>query len=198
MAMGKILTFDDTERLGFEALWKQGRQREAIEYASTVFADRALFLYGNANHPVGWGSTYGVAFGQFGTWPVQYLDWMMKGLSRGTFKDRAEFAAWNLAAPWALVATGKQGGVDFNAWWGISSLGYSGGPYLDLGIDVVKAYSGSPTERAFARANLRRANPLRQPIPNVLVPVSFAIDDVADILTGKKSPISLVVSELRD
>lgn len=195
IALSKINTFEEPERLAFAKLWNQGRQQDAIQYASTVFADKAMFLYGNANHPTGWGSVYGVVFGQFGTWPVQYLDWMMKGLSRGTMRDRAQFAAWNMAAPWALVEAGKDTGIDFNAWWGVSSLRYTGGPYTDIAVDMVKAWSGSDAERAMARANLRRLSPTNE-FPSVFIPVSFAIDDYLDIIRGEDPISSLLVKRI--
>lgn len=187
----KLSTFDRTEQEHFAALWNKGGRDEAINYASTSFADKALFLYGNANHPVGWGSSYGVLFGQFGTWPVQYKDFMINGLTRGTAKDKLEFAAWNLAAPYAAVKVGRDAGIDLNSWWGVSSLRYGGGPYADASIDVVRAWTGNDAERAMARSNLKRMS--TTPVPNILIMNSFALNDAYRMLTGQKPPIELLV-----
>ena len=197
LTKSKIRTFEKPEELHFTKLWQEGRIDEAIEYASVSFADKSLFLYGNANHPLGWGSTYGVLFGQFGTWPVQYKDFVINGLTRGTLKDKLEFAAWNFAAPAALVAEGKKHGLDFTSWWGATSLQYSGGPYADMFIDAIRAYSGTEAERAMAIASLRRNIPATQPfLPSPVVPLSFAANDYIQIIRGERSPLSLAVKTI--
>jgi hypothetical protein len=194
----KLSTFDKTELAEFENLWNAGQTDEAIQYAAVTFSDKSLFLYGNANHPVGWGSTYGVLFGQFGTWPVQYKDFMINGMTRGTGKDRLEFAMWNLVAPAAVIHEGKKIGIDLNSWWGVSSLAYSGGPYADASIDVVRAMSGNEAERAMAWSNLRRMNPATTPVPNILVPNSFALNDTYRMLIGEKPWIELLVKTAKE
>jgi len=189
----KLSTFDKTELKVFEDLWTSEGSNAAIEFASTTFADKSLFLYGNANHPIGWGSSYGVLFGQFGTWPVQYKDFLINGMTRGTGKDRLEFAAWNLVAPAILVKEGRDVGIDLDSWWGVSSLSYGGGPYASAFMDVIRARSGNDVERMMARASLRRLNPLIHPIPNTIVPVSFAANDILKVYTGEKAWHEMIV-----
>ncbi|KKM19533.1 hypothetical protein LCGC14_1654720, partial [marine sediment metagenome] len=82
----KINTFDSNEVAEYTRLFKDGQIDEAGKYLGGRLAGDAQFRYGGANHPAGWGSIYGRLFGQFGTWPVQYKDYLVKGLTRGSAK----------------------------------------------------------------------------------------------------------------
>lgn len=185
----KINTFDETEIMEFTRLWQSGDKNSAVDYISRVFSDNSLFLYGSANHPVGWGSAWGVMFGQFGTWPVQYFTWLGRGMTRGSFADRAQFAAWNFGAMGGMVWAGSEFDLDLRSYWGVPSLGYTGGPYADLFLDAVRLVGGNERERALARASI---NSTLDPttVPTMYVPLSAAIDDMVDAVTKYNDPIS--------
>lgn len=200
-AKAKINTMDDTEIAEFTRIWQQN-QMEAVDYIARQFSDNSMFLYGNANHPLHWNSVAGVIFGQFGTWPVQYAQWMARGATRGSYTDRAQFMAWNIGMFWGMVEAGDEVGLDFRSYWGMSSFPYTGGPWAGIVTDAMQAVGGNQAEKALARASLKRQlDPTNFPSP--YVPLSAAVNDTYDAIVNYDNPIKgalheFVVPQTRD
>ncbi|MCP4902605.1 MAG: hypothetical protein GY906_37045 [bacterium] len=181
-----LLTFSDVDRDNFFQLLNTTGPQQATDYIATQFSHETLFRYGHANHPAGWGSVPGRLFGQFGTWPVQYKDWMIQGLTRGSGRDRARFAFWNFAVGGATAGVAAEQGVDMRPWiaWSSQPL-YTGGPYFDITIDVARVISGSPQERRLAWLGLsNQFAPIRDP-STIWIPGSYAVNDMYRFWSGE-------------
>lgn len=152
MSRAKVNMYDplDVERV--RHLTEVGDYEQAVNHLGQVLSRETMTRYGYADHPAGWNSVTGRLFGQFGTWPVQYKDYLLQGVTRGSAKDRAEFVALHSAITGGTIAAGGVLGVNLQNWTGMSF--YTGGPFADLTIDVVRSINGSDAERQLARSNL--------------------------------------------
>lgn len=180
MERAKVRTFDELDQLEFERLFQAGQEDQAIDLLGRSLSREAINRYGNANHPFGWGSIYGRLFGQFGTWPVQYKDFVLQGLTRGTAKDKMEFLLGHAATNMGVVALGAAGGFNLWSWVMWPSLAYTGGPAADIAVDLYQSFGGSPAERAMARRNLTYLFPTLENPESVFVPGSYLIGDIAE------------------
>lgn len=181
----KINTFDSNDIAEFRRLLSEVSSDEAASYLGKQLASEAHFRYGHASHPAGWGSIYGRLFGQFGTWPVQYKDFMLNGLARGSAKDSAEFFASHIAINLGMATAGAAVGLNLWSWVSFPSLTYTGGPFADIAIDTIKALSGSPAEKSMARKSLLFQLPTLSDPRSVFVPGSYFIADLKAALSGE-------------
>jgi len=180
----KINTYDSIDIQKFDELWQAGRYTEASDYIGGRLARETIFRYGHANHPAGWGSVAGRLFGTFGTWPTQYKDFLLQGLSRGSTKDRLEFLAIHSAVNAATLAAGAAAGIELSSWVAFPSLNYTGGPVADLAINVIQAFGGSPTEKALAQRNIFGMFPSLDDPRSIFIPGSYFIGDLYEAATA--------------
>jgi hypothetical protein len=174
----KVKTFGDADVSEFTRLWREGQFEAAGDHLGAVLARETHFRYGDANRPAGWGGVAGRLFGQFGTWPVQYKDFVMQGLSRGSTKDKIEFATWVATTNMGIVAAGAAVGLDLSGWVNFSSLNYTGGPYANMAVSAVKAWGGTDQEKALARRTLSYAFPSLEHPQSIFVPGSYLLGDI--------------------
>jgi len=175
---GKVKTFDETIEAEFEALIRQDRWLEAEDLIGVQLANKVHFLYGAANHPPGWGSVPGRLFGQFGTFPIQYLSHVTESLTRGTTKDRLEFLAAHSAINLGIVSAGAQlFDADLESWAFLPSLTYTGGPYADILLNSLSALGGSDAEKSLAIRNLKMRLPSWNN-PSIFIPGSHFVFDI--------------------
>jgi hypothetical protein len=173
--------FDSNDIAIFEDLVRQGKIGEAADHMGNQLAREAHFRYGGANHPAGWGSVPGRLFGQFGTWPVQYKDFLVQAMTRGSIRDRAEFAAYHIGLNMGLVGGGAAVGVNLWTWASLPSLNYSGGPMADLAIDFLRVWNGSPAERAMAKRSILMQFPSLEDPRSIFVPGSYFLGDINSV-----------------
>lgn len=177
----KVKTFDETIEVQFEQLIQNGDYELAKDLIGKQLADDTFFLYGDANHPPGWTGVKGKLLGQFGTFPVQYLQYLGRGMTKGTARDRIEFAAIHSATNIGIVVAGDELlNTDLTSWAFWPSLTYSGGPYAGAAINIFQLYSGSDAERSLAGRNLRMMFPTWDHPRSIFLPGSFAIGDLVE------------------
>lgn len=175
---GKIKTFDETIEAEFEVLIRADRFDDASNLIGAKLADKVHFLYADANHPSGWGGVGGKLLGQFGTFPVQYVQHVLESATRGTVKDRVEFLAGHSAINLGIISAGaKLFDADLESWAFAPSIHYTGGPYAEMILSGVAAWSGSEAEQSLAKNNLKMMLPWWNR-PSILVPGSYFVSDV--------------------
>ena len=173
----KVKTFDEVVEAEFDAMVRAGDYKGAENLIGSKLADKVHFLYGDANHPPGWGGVGGKLFGQFGTFPVQYANHVLESMTRGTVKDRAEFFFMHGSVNLGIIAAGAEIGLDLESWAFYPSLQYTGGPYAEILLSSVAAIGGSDAERALATRNLQMMFPWWNR-PSIFVPGSYFVSDV--------------------
>jgi hypothetical protein len=186
---GRIMHYYDQFAKG-NITWETFRARSKVNmfdsndiaiHMGNQLAREAHFRYGGANHPAGWGSVPGRLFGQFGTWPVQYKDFLVQAMTRGSIRDRAEFAAYHIGLNMGLVGGGAAVGVNLWTWASLPSLNYSGGPMADLAIDFLRVWNGSPAERAMAKRSILMQFPSLEDPRSIFVPGSYFLGDINSV-----------------
>lgn len=178
----KVRTFSEHTQAEFATLVKAGQTDMAADLIGKELADKVHFLYGNSNHPNGWGGVAGRLFGQFGTFPVQYLHHIGQGLTLGTKKDKLEFFAMHSAVNIGVVTAGAEiFGADLTNWAFVPSLQYTGGPYAELGINLIQSISGSDAEQSLARRNISMMLP-GWDHRSIFIPGSYFFFDVVESL----------------
>lgn len=178
-ARAKVNTFDTQDIAIFDDLMRENKVEEAFDHLGFMLSRETHFRYGAANHPAGWGSVPGRLFGQFGTWPVQYKDYLVQGLiTRGSAKDKAEFFVTHFGVNMGLVAAGGAVGLDLWNWASIPSLNYTGGPMADLAIDFFRIINGSPAERAMAKRSIMMQWPTLEDPRSIFLPGSYFLGDL--------------------
>jgi len=179
----KVNTFDALDVEIFEREIRNGNYDKAVDHLGKVLANETMTRYGYADHPAGWNSVTGRLFGQFGTWPVQYKDYLLQGVTRGSTLDKAEFALTHGAISGGIIAAGASVGLNLKSYTGLQF--YTGGPYADVMIDVVKSINGSESEKALARYNLYAQIPILGWLEtgdprSIFVPGSYLLGDLGD------------------
>jgi len=174
----KVKTFDETVEAEFEALIRADRFDDASNLIGAKLADKVHFLYADANHPPGWGGVGGKLLGQFGTFPVQYLQHVLESASRGTVADRAMFVAGHSAVNLGIISAGAAlFDADLESWAFAPSIHYTGGPYAEMILSGVAAWNGSDAEKSLAQNNLKMMLPWWNR-PSIFVPGSYFVADV--------------------
>jgi hypothetical protein len=138
----------------FEALARAGDQEGAIALMGRELANKVHFRYGNANHPPGWRSMQGQLFGQFGTFPLQYIDYLADMATTLSGKEAATFWAYHGAMNAGVIGAGAAVGLDLKTWALLPSVKYTGGPYSEFVGSIWQALSGSDLEQRLAINNL--------------------------------------------
>lgn len=175
----KVKTFHELVEQRFEQLVLGSHWEQAKDLIGKELADKVHFLYGNANHPVGWGGPVGKLFGQFGTFPVQYLQMMLEGVSRGTMKDRIEFLGTQTLINAGLVYGGAEVfDADLQSWGTFGGLTYAGGPYAEIATNLFAAWSGNDAQRSLALRSLRMTFPSLDNPASPFLPGSYFASDI--------------------
>lgn len=186
-SLAKINTFDEVVIAQGESLVRRAKSGaaspdEAANFFGKHLADKTHFLYGNANHPPGWGGISGRLFGQYGTFPVQYLNYVLENGTKNVWsKDWMEFVTTHGALNMGVVLAGAElFDADLQNWATYGSLTYTGGPYAEAAISLVQAMGGSDAERSLALRNLSMMLPTLDSPQSVFVPGSYFIGDLVD------------------
>lgn len=175
-----VKTFDPIHQKQFETLFRAGKTEEAKDLLGVLLSRQTIFRYGHANHPAGWGSVAGRLFGQFGTWPIQYKDYLVQGLTRGTRIDKAQFVSWHAGMNLGMLAGGASIGYDLNSWVSFPALLYTGGPFADIAIDMTRLVGGNKRERSMALRSLKfQFVPTFSDPRAIWLPGSYAVGDLA-------------------
>lgn len=166
--------------------WDNGKFADAIDQASRTLAEETIFRYRHANHPRGWGSVWGRLLGQFGTWPIQYKDYVLQGLTHGTGADRMKWAARHFAINGLAAVVGAEVfGVDLSSWVTFGALSYAGGPFVDVGVNLMQAMTGSDAEQGLALKGLQYTLiPSVDDPSSILIPGSYAISEALRAMNG--------------
>lgn len=131
-------------------------QQAAREYGKQMVAD-TQFLYGGLNAPLAFKGTFGRLFGQFGTWPIGFTEYMHQNISGNGFAWGSKFAGNYGIQKSILAGMGIAAGVDTSSWNYANPLTFQGGPWFQLFRDTsVLATSVNEFERREAFSNFRR------------------------------------------
>ncbi len=171
-------TYDNPTQRHFLELVDSRRYEEAADMLALQTGRELIGNYGNANHPVGWGTNVGKLLTQYGTWPSWALQFAGQGLTQGTRNQQLAFAARLGMTQAAIAAVGLGMGLNLNSWYIMPAFFYTGGPAYQSFQLVTSAFTGFAGEKDIARARLRRLVPTFEDPRSLLLPGSYFINDV--------------------
>lgn len=180
----KVFTFTDGPISRFDELITAGKTVEAADFISELAAREVAYDYGSGNGPYGSRRPFHRLALQFGTWSINTRSYLLKGISRGTRKDRYGFAARFLLGQSALYATQLATGLNMSRFYLVPGIFFSGGPFLQYLSFAAGMASGSEWEQersawAFSRLfpNFREGD-----VRSLLLPGSYAMYDMGAAL----------------
>jgi hypothetical protein len=153
-----------------QQLMQGGDVEKASHLMGLQFMRNTQFVYRRGNTPYIMQGTVGHLLGQYGTWPAWYASYMGKMVFQGSFKNRAtQLARWTAANSAIVYGAKEVFGVDMARWSFFSPLGYTGGPFVEIGKEAaaaaqVAAGSTDPVDRIQAT---RLKNGYTQVVPFV-------------------------------
>ena len=164
----------------------------AFQFAGKVASDVTMFLYGRGMQPRWMRGVSGRLFGQFGTWPLWYVDYLRRltgDAVKGGFKSAAAAAlARHAIVNAAVVLAGREVlDIDLSKWASYNAVFYSGGPAFSLVWGAAQLNRGisatvSGGEDPFSTKRMQEGlNTIYQTLP-IAVPLYFAGRDVNNLL----------------
>jgi hypothetical protein len=111
--------------------------RTGVEFARNFMED-THWINRVGNSPSIFRSNVGRLLGQYGVWPLSYVNWIRKGLTTGDPVATMKFAARWLAVNSAVAVVGsKMLGVNLQSWTLVGPLTYGGGPAMSVLNDLI-------------------------------------------------------------
>lgn len=99
----------------------------------------------------------GRLFGQYGTWPLNYIEYARRFAS-ATDKSEAMKALTRLVLTHgAILSVGQNMGIDLHSWVFTQPMAYGGGPALDILTSIPQSMNFETQRGAEARSEIRRA-----------------------------------------
>ncbi|KKL86826.1 hypothetical protein LCGC14_1940820, partial [marine sediment metagenome] len=159
----------------------------AREFGKELVAD-TQFLYDSVNAPMAFRSTAGRMFGQFGTWPVGFTEWMHQNIAgAGDDAWTQKFLGNYAIGKGALTGIGLATGIDTSSWNFFNPLTFQGGPWFQTIRDItVLGTSQNEFERRQARGLVNRMFGVTgTPYTTVFNPLGSVTADVMQALAAE-------------
>jgi len=131
--------------------WENWAQRVAKE-----MVDISQWNYHRGASPGMYKWAVGRMFGQYGTWPMNYVSFIRRLLTRGDPSDRAIAVGRLMAAHSATLLAGAEAGIDTGQWVFTNPGAYSGGPITQFVLEVPQALDFETFKGEEARRDLKR------------------------------------------
>jgi hypothetical protein len=157
-----------------EALVRDGNADLASALLAKDFMTASQFLYSRGNVPYAMQSSLGRFFGQYGTWPAYYVEFMINQVRRGSPREKVEFLGrWAASNAAVYGGLGYAFGADFSRWTFLAPTSYTGGPMAQIALQASAAYNAQVTGEQDPAAKIQGARftpskviPQMLPIPS--------------------------------
>jgi len=119
---------------------------DAVERVASRLGDEfqkaTQYVYERGNAPYAMQSTLGRFLFQYGTWPAWYAENLRNMLVRGSRSNRiAAVGRWVGVQSAMFGAANAAFGVDATRWLFFSPLGYTGGPFAQMGLQAASTWN---------------------------------------------------------
>lgn len=118
--------------------------------------DVSQWNYRKGAHPGIYKYAMGRLLGQYGTWPLNYVEYGRRLLASGDMYDRAKAATYFGLAHGGILKAGEATGIDTASWVFTSPASFQGGPPLTAAQSVLTALDTQSRKGDEARRNLAR------------------------------------------
>lgn len=169
----------------------------AADFIGKQITDVTQFLYGRGMQPRWMRSVPGRFFGQFGTWPLWYIDFVKRSFvnmwTNGYQKEALKFIGKLALVDAAIYESGKSIGLDLRRWMGGNALFYTGGPAFEVlagARDLVRGASEEYLGTYESPATKQRLAAGAQTLERVglaFIPNMYALQDIARLMKAAQS-----------
>lgn len=156
-------------------------------------ADVTQFLYGKGNQPRWMRSVPGRIFGQFGSWPLWFIDYTTRTATNlwrnGDKLGAAAFLGRIALADMALYEAGKAVGLDARRYMGMNSLFYNGGPAIQAFQGAAEMLRGAgdyigQEDTPGAKQRMSSAANMLAMTGRAFIPYSSALRDIGRLMNA--------------
>lgn len=179
----KVYTYDPPIVRQFERLVDSGEVEGAADFLARATSRKIGYIYGQANHPYGWGTNVGRLAAQFGTWSVWSRNFFLRGLTQGTRADRAAFAVRFAMSQAAIGLAGSALGFNLYQWYLFPGLFFAGGPLVQTGLLAADLFSPFEVDRRIAKSRLLFSMPTINSPGSLFIPGSYMLGDIYKAFT---------------
>lgn len=172
-------------------------RQAAREFGKELVAD-TQFIYEGLNAPAAFRGTAGRMFGQFGTWPLSFAEYMHQNVAGPRDMAWAQKFLGNYAIQKAaLSGVGLATGIDTSSWNFANPLTFQGGPWFQTLRDVtILGTSQNEFERRQARGLINRQfGILGTPYTTVFNPLGSVTNDILQAKAAE-SPVEAALLAL--
>lgn len=161
-----------------EFLSSQPSQHQDIAYrAARDLTDISQWNYRRGAHPGLYKYGIGRLFGQYGTWPANYIEYARRLATKGEPSDRMQALTRLLAAHYGILWAGQQAGIDTAQWAFTQPTAYTGGPMYQ----AITNLPGTLDFETYKGADARRA--VTQPIWPLSVPGGLFYEQIGQAVS---------------
>jgi hypothetical protein len=182
---------------------------DAGNFLGKNLTDITQFLYGRGNQPRWMRSVPGRFFGQFGTWPLWYIDFVLrstKNMVRNGYKREAVKFLGKLAlVDAAIYEGGRRANIDLRRWmstnaiFGVPPLGRAPATSILVGIqDLSRGTSEAVFSTYDSPANTLRLGLTKQLLAQTglaFVPNYYAVRDIGRLMNAR-TPTEMMAAAL--
>lgn len=170
----------------------------AGDFIGKQIADITQFLYGRGNQPRWMRTVPGRFFGQFGTWPLWYIDYLRRSFlnmwGNGYQAEAVKFLGKIALVDAAIYEGGRRANLDLRRWmagnalFGVPPLGRSPATSVLFGIqDLVRGTSEEVLSTYESPANKQRLGNARQVLQDAglaFIPGTYAVRDIGRLFSA--------------
>lgn len=177
----------------------------ASDFIGKQITDVTQYLYGRGNQPRWMRSVPGRFFGQFGTWPLWFIDFTKRSFlnmwRNGYQKEALAFIGKLALVDIAIYEAGKAVGLDLRRWMGGNSLFYTGGPAMEVvrgTLDLVRGAGESflgTYESPATRQRLTGGVQTLERAGLAFVPNMYAVRDIGRLFEAR-TPTEVLAATL--
>lgn len=182
--------------------------QEASNFVGKQLTDVTQYLYGRGNQPRWMRSVPGRFFGQFGTWPLWYIDFVKRSVTNlwqnGYKTEAIAFVGKMALVDAAIYEAGDAIGLDFRKWMAGNALFYTGGPAIQLMEGTINLMRGGSeqflgsSETPGTKQRIADGINTLEKTGLAFIPNSYAVRDIGRLLSAaqNKNPTEFVAAML--
>lgn len=167
----------------------------ALGFFGKNAADVTQWMYGRGNQPWWMRTVFGRLMGQYGTWPLWYMDFLKRTtrnmVQNGYGLQAVRFLGRVAIANGAMGVAGAAIGVQLGKWSGVSSFFFTGGPGAEVLGGIVSLVRGTGNvlfeeDNAFGKSRMTEGARILARVSEAYIPGSYVVRDITRFVEGLK------------
>jgi hypothetical protein len=154
MELSGVNLFDDFTKEQAKGFIREGKWSTAMDMLGKKLVDETQFIYRAGGRPDLFRGTVGRVFGQFGTWPVYYVENIRRAMRQGSTASKLAFVGTWATNSFLIYEAFKNMGINANNFLIWSPMQFTGGPLFSLGYNATQMLGGRHYRSRQARSEV--------------------------------------------